>query len=196
MSSSTGGKPKLGEDWVQVPGQEIHHPRGEGGCGGGTRSPDLLKGETLTRPGCSSYLSPAPPRAWPDHRAPPRPAPPGRGPARLAGRRDRCQIRPRGERVRGAGAGAVEASEPSLVQPLLPHLRLSPPEPARCRPNSDRLEGTWSRVMGPNPGTSGGGRGAGLPRKTRFCPLEPRAGGGYCLRPGPARRAGPGGAVE
>lgn len=92
----------------------------------------------------------------------------------------------------------MEASEPNPVQPPLPHLRLAPPEPAQCRPNSDRLEGTWSRVMGPDPGTSGGGRGAGLLPRTRFCSWEPPAGGGYCLRPGPACRAwaGQGGGVS
>lgn len=45
----------------------------------------------------------------------PRPAPPGRGRAPLAARRDRRQIRPRGERVRRARARAAEAPEPSPV---------------------------------------------------------------------------------
>lgn len=38
-------------------------------------------------------------------------------------------------------------------------------------------------------GPGGGGRGAGLPGRTRFCSAERPAGGGYCLSFGPARSA-------
>lgn len=38
-------------------------------------------------------------------------------------------------------------------------------------------------------GPGGGGRGAGLPGRTRFCSAERPAGVGYCLRFGPARLA-------
>lgn len=204
MSSFTGGKPKSGErDRAHGCGGKISPPREEG-CGGGTRAQTRCRRD----PRPPRPQSSAPPRPAP--RSPPRPAPPGRGPARLAARRDHRQVRPRGERVRGARARAqaTEASELSPVQPPLPHLRPAPPEPVQCRPNSDRLEGTWSRAMGPGPGTGCGGRGAGLPGRTRFCSWSRRpeaaivcapsrrvgpdqAGRGVGAPPGAVRRAGP-----
>lgn len=91
------------------------------------------------------------------------------------------------------------AAEPSPVQPPLPPARASP-SPARCRPNSDRLAGTW-----PGCGCGCGcgcawGAGAGAPagglvaeggagrrpsREDRLLFLranEREAGGSYCLR--------------
>lgn len=129
-------------------------------------------------------------------RAPPRPAPPGRGPARLAARGDRRQVRPRGERVRGAGARAAQVSDPSPVQPPLPHLRPTLPEPAQCRPNSDRLEGTWSRVMGPVPGPATEGGAPAFPGGPAFVPWSRRPEAAIVCAPGRRVGHGRGGGVS
>lgn len=127
-----------------------------------------------------------------------RPAPPGRGPARLAARRDRRQIRPRGERV--CGAPAFEAPEPNPVRPP-PSLRPAPPPHREPGPMPAELRQVGGYLVpgerAASQGPGGGGRGTGLPGRTRFCSTEPPAGGSYCPRSGRARSTpGPGRAGE
>lgn len=139
---------------------------------------------TLARPGC---------------RAPPRPAhrpPPGRGPARLAGRLDRRQIRPRGELVRGAGARAAEAPEWSPVQ--LAAAPSSPRPPSRS--DAGRTQTGWRELgpglWGPVPGPAAEGGAPAFPGRSAFVPRSHRSEAAIVCAPGRRVGSGPGGAAE
>lgn len=69
-------------------------------------------------------------------------------------------------------------------RPAPPPLPKPGPMPAELRQVGGNLV---PGVGAPSRGPGGRGRGTGLPGRTRFCSAEPPAGGGYCLRFGPAR---------
>lgn len=65
-----------------------------------------------------------------------------------------------------------------------------PPEPGPMPAELRQVGGNLVPGVGASSrGPGGGGRGAGLPGRTRFCSAERPAGGGYCLSFGPARSA-------
>lgn len=182
----TGSKPRPGKGSAGK-----CEPRGRGV---GTRSPDRPRGRRATparprpatrrappRPiGCSPPRpSFAPPRpAWPRPigcSSPPPPRPSLAPPDWPLSWSPRPARRPLAAAQPGPPAGSESAEpEPSGrgtgadPGPAAAAAGPRPPRPARCRPNSDRLEGTWSRAGAPSRGPVA--EGGALPSgRTRFC---------------------------